>query len=1378
MTRAGVIGSLSTGLEEIRRLLLAFLIGFATSAGVSLFILPTTSRSTFFHSIKDYPAIVKEILDAQVAFVKCSEDEGPWQITRRATIARRRTNTMPKSHKDKAKNDGKENESSESKSKATQLKSAIQNLSSIQSSASAELYFAKQEIAWGKLTAEDLETLFALLRSILLPLSGISMLPEVFRKLTKTVEAADLAEVPVNDYGYRPVVGGRPPLMPGESQYEMPEITEHFVHPLCDRLETAAGLVEAGFQHAFTTLQLIKPPKRHGASSNPQDEEAPEDKYVPGNPRFAAEFERKLDEYFALRKHLPEKWATLTAFAPFHARGSIAQEPRTIQKEFFVLLFIGHLQDILLQAVLELVYFADSKVADGSMKSKRLHFPKRESVKQWFFASDPEEKENEKDDNTAEKEKQKKDSHPLKGRDPLKSRYPDPEHMPPTNTWQRIGSGLRAVSHFLSSEQSLFGVRVAVAAFCSAILAYLQQTQSFFFQTRVIWVVIVTLIGMNPTSGNSLFGLMGRIIGTILATILALVVCLKYYPYLKNPRFIGPTIIGVITFNLIIASELLSRKLGVDKVEAAGLPYYPTYLFGPYRCVAVIAACAISFFWIIFPSPTSAGSRVRKKLGRSLFVLANFYSCMHTSIEVWINQEQGDINDSQSPGRLLDHARTKLLAEEMALLKSLRVFSDFTRYEPPIGGRFPKETYDNIISAIQAILTSMDLMALATRNLERMSGHCSTRSTSPTINNHIPGTIRNRSMSTASRHQVAEGERWIQNLAKAANSPEFRSGVITSVLYHLSAAVTNCLCLPPYLAPPHPFPLARRLRNINEDLLKFKNVENPSFAAIIAIEVLSSMVSSNLKILMSFLPPPTPRYVNPVAYAAGTSNGLPVPITEVINVIKHPEGGCPLQVGEGTYELRDDVHLATPPPHPSEPPVINPNPLATGPTPPTVGVKLSLVTLKQHRSGAQLYKTNTRTSVTSDLRSVNESDSGGRSSTEQRVNGSAQAPPFGEGSLALISNGGKDTSGSKRRKPKNNIQKSGSSFISRVILQDAMLKKVSERTHDNPFVFANLNRSFQWLDYSSSTKQDFLTKILFTKAHILSHDVNQITKSMSHLDLAMGSSAGDILWYEPFSQKYSRINKNGAIRNSPVNHIKWIPGSENLFLAAHSDGCLVVYDKEKDDTLFTPEDSDNNPSLLSEGSGSNAHSSLFRILKSVNSKNQRTNPVAVWKLSNQKINSFAFSPDNRHLAVVLEDGTLRILDYLKEKLLDLYTSYYGGLICVCWSPDGKYILTGGQDDLVSIWSFPERKIVARCQGHNSWVSCVEFDPWRCDDRTYRFGSVGDDCRLLLWDFSVAMLHRPKAVRIYMDFTCSAHNLLPDLTQTALQHEIYVQILFD
>lgn len=80
---------------------------------------------------------------------------------------------------------------------------------------------------------------------------------------------------------------------------------------------------------------------------------------------------------------------------------------------------------------------------------------------------------------------------------------------------------------------------------------------------------------------------------------------------------------------------------------------------------------------------------------------------------------------------------------------------------------------------------------------------------------------------------------------------------------------------------------------------------------------------------------------------------------------------------------------------------------------------------------------------------------------------------------------------------------------------------------------------------------------------------------------------------------------------------------------------------------------------------------------------------------------------------------------------------------MCWSPDGKYVLTGGQDDLISIWHVPDSVLIARCQGHRSWVTSVAFDPWRCDDKNYRFGSVGEDRRLCLWDFSVGMLHRPR-----------------------------------
>ncbi len=99
------------------------------------------------------------------------------------------------------------------------------------------------------------------------------------------------------------------------------------------------------------------------------------------------------------------------------------------------------------------------------------------------------------------------------------------------------------------------------------------------------------------------------------------------------------------------------------------------------------------------------------------------------------------------------------------------------------------------------------------------------------------------------------------------------------------------------------------------------------------------------------------------------------------------------------------------------------------------------------------------------------------------------------------------------------------------------------------------------------------------------------------------------------------------------------------------DGSLVVYDKEKEDAIFTAEEEGSAHLTNGEGSAANGanHSSQIHVTKSVHSKNQKTNPVAVWKLSNHRINAFTFSPDHRHLAVVSEDGSLRIIDYLKEQ---------------------------------------------------------------------------------------------------------------------------------
>ncbi|CAM8888977.1 unnamed protein product [Rhodiola kirilowii] len=202
-------------------------------------------------------------------------------------------------------------------------------------------------------------------------------------------------------------------------------------------------------------------------------------------------------------------------------------------------------------------------------------------------------------------------------------------------------------------------------------------------------------------------------------------------------------------------------------------------------------------------------------------------------------------------------------------------------------------------------------------------------------------------------------------------------------------------------------------------------------------------------------------------------------------------------------------------------------------------------------------------------------------------------------------------------------------------------------------------------------------------------------------------------------------NKDGSVNSSPCSSLAWVPGGDGSFVAAHADGNLYVYEKSKDgaaDSSF--------PIVKDQTQFSVAHA-----------RYSKSNPVARWHICLGSINSISFSNDGTCLVTVGRDGYLRIFDYAKEQLICGVKSYYGALLCCAWSMDGKYILAGGEDDLVLVWSMEERKVIAWGEGHNSWVSGVAFDSYWTSPNSegtgetimYRFGSVGQDTRLLLWD---------------------------------------------
>jgi len=312
-----------------------------------------------------------------------------------------------------------------------------------------------------------------------------------------------------------------------------------------------------------------------------------------------------------------------------------------------------------------------------------------------------------------------------------------------------------------------------------------------------------------------------------------------------------------------------------------------------------------------------------------------------------------------------------------------------------------------------------------------------------------------------------------------------------------------------------------------------------------------------------------------------------------------------------------------------------------------------------------------------------------------------------------------------RVKPQKSVVKE--SFVLKIVANENLAKILTSKINkpNSEYLFFSIGLSFFLVDYNSTPKTT-LSCICFKEAFPVCHDVNLITKDISSIDVVIGFNTGDIILYNPISGKYIRYNRNGYLNSSSCTAIKWIPGSENEFIATFNNGIVMVFDKDKEDSIpFSPPTVPNKENFFS-----------YKYLSS-------SNPNQWWKVSDKKITACEFSPDFDYLALTSMDGTLKIINYSTNQLCDIYHSYFGGFLCVDWSSDGKFLVTGGQDDLVSVWAF-RGNIVARCQGHSSWINSVMFDKYNSINRCYRFASVSEDTKLILWEFGDNTIRRPRS----------------------------------
>jgi catabolite repression protein CreC len=173
------------------------------------------------------------------------------------------------------------------------------------------------------------------------------------------------------------------------------------------------------------------------------------------------------------------------------------------------------------------------------------------------------------------------------------------------------------------------------------------------------------------------------------------------------------------------------------------------------------------------------------------------------------------------------------------------------------------------------------------------------------------------------------------------------------------------------------------------------------------------------------------------------------------------------------------------------------------------------------------------------------------------------------------------------------------------------------------------------------------------------------------------------------SSRYSRLNKQGCISNSPCTAVRWVPTSATLFLVSHADGTIIVYDKEREDGVFTPQDpksfvaSESASPTSQEASSPKEWNPLDNMFVTVppwhpatgggtsnggrpDKEKAAKNPVSHWRVSRRSVvgwypvssmpkscaqttADFIFSPDVKYVAAISEDGCLRLIDALAEQ---------------------------------------------------------------------------------------------------------------------------------
>jgi len=239
--------------------------------------------------------------------------------------------------------------------------------------------------------------------------------------------------------------------------------------------------------------------------------------------------------------------------------------------------------------------------------------------------------------------------------------------------------------------------------------------------------------------------------------------------------------------------------------------WHRIYLLSPYRLACIAGGSLVAFFWTIFPSPLTDRTWLRRDLSATLYLVANYFSVINATLHSKLDESAGDVNVKGTPAHQLNKSGRRIFGKVMMLIPSMSQHSEWQKWEPTIGGKFPQEAYDEIILRSTRMMGYLTLMNYTLTNTApglpdqvlQVGADLWTRPTSP---NSRPISFLN-----------SDNQAWLDALADVLITLGPTNHTILSTLTLLSNSLLSGQSLPPFLALPRPSETTRQLEKIRPD---------------------------------------------------------------------------------------------------------------------------------------------------------------------------------------------------------------------------------------------------------------------------------------------------------------------------------------------------------------------------------------------------------------------------------------------------------------------------------------------------------------------------------------------------------------------------------